>query len=364
VIDGYSAIRRPIAFSPDGRWLLSSWTDERLRLWPLPGNGEREVRALETEDLQTVLALDPRGRYVFATGIRGRAFVVPLDGGPLQTLEGFGAEALLDGAAVSPSGRLVAAASGYGTRERKALRVWDLETGEVQVFDLPEGEATAAGQGASLSSSATVTSLAFADESTIYSASRAGVLRWNLHEGSHETVVSSGRDAFMYMVLSADSQTALTLTRRPWRTRRSELQVHDLSARTTRPLFGFGDDVTDVTLDPSGEIAVTGDGQGIIRVGRIDGGPPHVLAGHEGTVQEVAISPDLRWVASSGEDNTLRLWPMPDLDATPLHALPHDELIAKLKSLTNLRAVRDPDAPAGWSIELGPFPGWRDVPTW
>jgi serine/threonine protein kinase len=39
-------------------------------------------------------------------------------------------------------------------------------------------------------------------------------------------------------------------------------------------------------------------------------------------------------------------------------------ILAKLKSLTNLRAVRDPEAPEGWSIQLAPFPGWKDVPSW
>ena len=62
-------------------------------------------------------------------------------------------------------------------------------------------------------------------------------------------------------------------------------------------------------------------------------------------MSNVAISPDLKWVASAGEDNTLRLWPMPDLDEPPLHTLPHEELLAKLESLTNFRAVRDPEAP-------------------
>ena len=93
-------------------------------------------------------------------------------------------------------------------------------------------------------------------------------------------------------------------------------------------------------------------------------GPPHVLAGHEGEVQYAAISTDGRWVASSGQDHTLRLWPMPDLDQPPLHTLPHDELLAKLKSLTNLRAVRSSDSATGWTIELAPFPGWKNVPTW
>ena len=38
--------------------------------------------------------------------------------------------------------------------------------------------------------------------------------------------------------------------------------------------------------------------------------------------------------------------------------------LAKLKSLTNLRAVRDPESSSGWTIEVGPFPGWETVPTW
>jgi hypothetical protein len=46
-----------------------------------------------------------------------------------------------------------------------------------------------------------------------------------------------------------------------------------------------------------------------------------------------------------------------------IHALPREELIAKLHKLTNLRAVRSESGP-GWTIEVGPFPGWRDVPEW
>ena len=44
--------------------------------------------------------------------------------------------------------------------------------------------------------------------------------------------------------------------------------------------------------------------------------------------------------------------------------LPHDELIAKLKTLTNLRVVRDEESPTGWKLTHDPFPGWETVPTW
>ncbi len=119
-----------------------------------------------------------------------------------------------------------------------------------------------------------------------------------------------------------------------------------------------------IALDPGGTIAVTGDSDGVIRVGRVADGEAHLLEGHEGAIEYVAISPDLRWVASVGSDSTLRLWPMPDLSKTPLHTLPHEELIAKLKTLTNVRVVRDEESSTGWTLTHEPFPGWETVPTW
>ncbi|MEJ2190270.1 MAG: WD40 repeat domain-containing protein, partial [Acidobacteriota bacterium] len=101
-----------------------------------------------------------------------------------------------------------------------------------------------------------------------------------------------------------------------------------------------------------------------IRVGRATGAEPHLLIGHEDRVKRLVIDPKGRWIASGGADGTVRLWPMPDLDAPPLHTLPREELIAKLKTLTNLRAVRDPESATGWQIEVGPFPGWETVPSW
>jgi hypothetical protein len=80
--------------------------------------------------------------------------------------------------------------------------------------------------------------------------------------------------------------------------------------------------------------------------------------------QRVAFSLDSRWVASSGERTSVRVWPVPDVTRTPLHRRSHDELLATLHSWTNLRAVKDPQSPTGWRLEPGPFPGWEHLPHW
>ena len=372
VVEGYSAILRPLAFSPDGKWLATGWGDGRLRLWPLPGSGESQVRVLELPQnaLWSGVSFEAGGRFLFAVGNEGHAWVVPLDGSPARRLEGFSKDTLLPSAAISPSGRRVATAFDYGQGE-KVLRVWDLETGDTRRFDLPASGALPVG-GREPARAPTgyergVSSLAFSDESTLYSAGDGGLRRWNLSAGTQELVAPG---AFTYASFDRAAQKLLLLVMRELPSRGGDCQarIYDTKDGTSRPFHGTTDcgnaDPGTMALDSSARVAVTGDSDGVVRIQRLDGGEVHVLAGHRGAVSFVAVSPDLRWVATAGEDGTLRLWPMPDLAKPPLHALPLPELIATLRSLTNLRAVRDPASATGWKIEVGPFPGWRNIPTW
>jgi len=142
--------------------------------------------------------------------------------------------------------------------------------------------------------------------------------------------------------------------------------VFDIEAGKATALTSHGSDITAVALDHAGSIAMTGNIDGEIRVGPITGEEPHLLLGHSSQIVNVAMDPLGRWIASNGllGDLTVRLWPMPDLSKPPLHTLPHDELIAKLKTFTNLRVVRDEESSTGWKLEVGPFPGWETVPEW
>jgi WD40 repeat protein len=137
----------------------------------------------------------------------------------------------------------------------------------------------------------------------------------------------------------------------------------DGPARPLQRITTHGARLTVAALSPSGRTIVTGDLDGVVRVGPATGEEPHLLLGHKGMLMGIAISPDERWIATSS-DESISIWPMPDVTEPPLHTLPHAELLAKLDALTNLRVARDASSSTGWALEIGPFPGWKDVPTW
>jgi WD40 repeat protein len=295
--------------------------------------------------------------------------VVPLDGSPVRGLERFTGNSMLEAAAFSPSGRRVASAVSYGDGQ-KVLRVWDLDTGEMHAFELPGVDEASSSSGEPPATQTGyergVDSAHFVGEDRLYTGGDGGIRRWDIASGRHELVVPAGPGEGLVMRMDAAGTRAVV---KPWKLAASmacggALGLVELGSGTSRDLTEFGDCPHSYDLDGSGTIVATGDWEGVVRVGRLGDPEPHLLLGHEGAVRRIALSPDLRWVASAGEDNTLRLWPMPDLDKPPLHTLPREELLAKLRSLTNLRAVRDAAAPNGWTIELGPFPGWKEVPTW
>jgi WD40 repeat protein len=359
-------------FSADGEWLAVGSGLDSISLLPMHPNRNPEPRILDGLTLNRLAGrnfhFDPTGGVLVSGASGDKLYVIRTDGSESLKLEVFSEYGFIT-SAFSPSGRLVAVATAYGNIETKKLGIWDRETGTLRAY-LLEPESAEDGQ---LSRSATgfenvVNSLAFADELNLFSSGADGVRRWNLETGSYESFVSARPGEQIWMVMSADRQKLVTLAG-PWG---PELTgtcavVHDLGNATSQEL-DLPCDASSLAIGPHGEVLVTGCVDGPIHVTRIGEDSSHLLLGHEGRVRQLKVSPDGEWIASgagaSGADKTLRLWRMPDLSRPPLHSLPHDELMARLKSLTNLRAVRDPESSTGWTIEIGPFPGWAEAPEW
>jgi WD40 repeat protein len=240
------------------------------------------------------------------------------------------------------------------------LRVWDLPSRKESRYSLAHvGPRTT-----------WFPALAFArDGSLLVAWTRLGVVRLTLPTDpagtvTSETVYAADRCTFAstpdgrYLLIAASHRpgTEMMLDL-------DELLLADLEAGTSRPINTHGAHISSLAIEPSGRVIMTGDTRGVVRVGLATGEKPHLLLDGSSAVHAVALSRDGRFVASASEEGA-RLWPMPDLTKPPLHTLPHDELIAKLKTLTNLRAVRDEESSTGWKIEVGPFPGWETVPEW
>lgn len=367
-----------VAFTPDGH-LLSSSDGGVLRRWPLaPASGEG-VRVLWSQpgawigaDGGRNLEVDRQGGFVVATQMNGaKIIVVPLGGSPASAFQAQvppGTGMLLStNPRLDPSGRLVAVPFlRLAHPELTSIRIRDLATGAERTLDTrPTGE-SAWGQRGTIGEA--YAAPAWLPDGRLVTDGAAGLRLWDLANGTSRLLrpvrQPSTPSTGLLVVASPDARNILSLQWVGQEGTTSSLSVFDLVSNATREIKSHGNRITTLALDPRGGILVTGDMNGVVRVGPLTGGEPHLLFGHTGQVTSVAISPDGRTIASGSDDGTIRLWPMPDLSRLPLHTLPHDELVATLRALTNLRAVRDPASDSGWKVEIGPFPGWAKVPEW
>ena len=251
------------------------------------------------------------------------------------------------GTSISSNGRLCAGAIDVTTPETRIL-VWNRVSGEEVTTLRPEGRR--------------VFDTQFTNDGDLLSSSELGLRRWDLVTGGSELLYEG--NIFVFDARSDGKQAVVVEGDFLEASAPKRAVFLDFESGETRTLEAQGTRITTVALDPQRNIVVTGSSDGTVRVGPITGEEPHLLLGHDRRVTAVAIDPLGRWIASGRLDNTVRLWPMPDLSKPPLHTLPREELIAKLKTLTNLRVVRDDESSTGWKLTHDPFPGWETVPTW
>jgi WD40 repeat protein len=201
---------------------------------------------------------------------------------------------------------------------------------------------------------------------------------WEVDTGSSTTLVdltSTERPVFSRQddlkpshsaeLLSPDGRYLLLYTIGP--SMLESVQIYDLHAgkileQPSQRDLGSATGCSRARWHPSGRFVVTGATDGSLRVVPMDGGEPHLLYGHTSRISGLAVSPDGQWIASTG-DATIRLWPMPE-EGPPFHTLPYDELLARLRALTNYRAVPDESSPTGYRVEYDRLPSWETVPTW
>jgi RNA polymerase sigma factor (sigma-70 family) len=325
-----------LAFSPDGRELISGGEDGYIRLFDAATGKVR--RRLRSSGNNVSVALSPDGRVLAA---RAWDHVIHLydevSGTELRTLP-FSSGAM-GTIAFSADGKFLAAVCG------RSIRTWDVATGERQKSIGPniqgwwclavshDGKSLACGDAtgkAYVWDLATakevrrfptdepfVTSLTFSpDGRTLVGAvGDAGLIyQWDISSGKVIWKIELPEGGQPTVAFSPDGRFVAVgggkvVAKRPCPVR----LLDSATGKEVRCLGLHQEHISALVFSKDGQKLASASFDGMIGLWDVATGKDlRLAAGHTSTVVEVALSPDGRTLASASRDRTVRLWSLPD----------------------------------------------------
>lgn len=285
VLRGHESAVYAVAFSPDGRKIVTVSRDQTARVWAADGSGVLVVRKVHEAYIYAV-AFSPDGSKIVTGSWDKTACIWNADGSGVPiTLRGH--QDGITSVAFSPDGRSVLTGSDDNT-----ARLWSADgSGSPTIF---QGH------------SDKITAIAFSSNGRlIATGSRDETVRiWNV-DGSGSRILFKEREhRICSIAFSSDGRRiatgSLDRTARIWWLDGSTSPV---------VLSGHQSYVYAVAFSPSGETVATGSGDKTVRVWHSDGtGSPIVLHGHSAPIYSVAFRPDGRKLATASDDKTARIW--------------------------------------------------------
>jgi WD40 repeat protein len=301
VIDsgGHQAVIRFVAFTHDGKYLVSAGDDKTIRIWDIAtGKTIRIIRGQigdGDEGKIFAAALSPDDRYLAVAGwlnatlhsevIRIHDFQT---GNVVALLKGH--TNVVESLAFSPDGRYLASGSGDNT-----VRVWDVATKEaVHVLSGHQDD---------------IYAVAFSpDSQRVVSSGLDKTLRlWDVSSGQLLKEMTGHREPVLSAAFSSDGRYiasgSMDRTIRLWDSRTGEF---------IKQLATLGGEARGLSFSPDSGMLLTGSvfGDKICHVFEVPSGREVTsFAGHKNIVLATAFSPDGKLAATAGGDqNEVYLW--------------------------------------------------------
>jgi len=142
--------------------------------------------------------------------------------------------------AIDTEGRRVAAASLQGPAQDKVIRVWDLETGEVQTL----GPIEQAGEGWA----GQTTGLGFLPDGSLASTGAGGLRLWSLARGDHQVIAPSFVQSHLAVFPDGNTVAYIVGTKGTRSIKSLSVAITDLAPGKTRILRSHGGKVMPIAV--------------------------------------------------------------------------------------------------------------------
>jgi WD40 repeat protein/serine/threonine protein kinase/DNA-binding XRE family transcriptional regulator len=304
---GHTDWLNDVAFSPDGKHILTSSNDKTARLWDMMTGQTVISYTGHTAGVKSV-AFSPDGRYVLTGSLDKTARLWDTETGQ-AVITYTGHTEGINVVAFAPDGKSILTGSAD-----KTARLWDAETGqEIRTF---------AGH------TELINGVAFApDGKSILTSSNDRTARlWDVETGEELQDFTGHSEAVTGVAFSPDGRYALTgsmdKSARLWDVK---------TGREIRQFLGSREFIKEVAYAPDGKtVLAASDDRTVWLWNAQTGEEMRRFHSHESFVQSVAISADGRYALSGGDDRSARLW---DLQATadPRMLLGHGESIHTIR---------------------------------